>query len=121
MKAKKLYYKECHLAGRKYYDVDEVWEELKVGTLLTLQRDYDNRHDHNAVAVMYKRRDELTGEMEEFHLGYIPRCENDDLAPLLEMGWGEIFECRISRIKADENYEEQIKLTIRILRNKRDQ
>lgn len=31
MKAKKLFFKECHLAGRQYHDVDEVWEELHVG------------------------------------------------------------------------------------------
>ena len=28
MKAKKLFFKECNLAGRQYHDVDEVWEEL---------------------------------------------------------------------------------------------
>ena len=42
MKAKKLFFKECHLAGRQYHDVDEVWEELHVGTLLELERDLDN-------------------------------------------------------------------------------
>jgi hypothetical protein len=36
MKAKKLFFKECHLAGRKYHDVDEVWNELKVGTASNL-------------------------------------------------------------------------------------
>lgn len=117
MKAKKLYFKECHLAGRKYYDVDEVWEELKVGTLLTLQRDYDNRHDENAVAVMYKHSDKQTGEEEELHLGYIPRTDNKELALLLEMGWSEAFECRISRISPEEEPEEQIWLKIRILKN----
>ena len=39
MKAKKLFFKECHLAGRQYHDVDEVWDELHVGTQLELQRD----------------------------------------------------------------------------------
>lgn len=39
MKKKKLFFKECHLAGRQYHDANEVWEELKVGTLLELQRD----------------------------------------------------------------------------------
>lgn len=52
MKAKKLFFKECHLAGRQYHDVDEVWEELHVGTLLELERDLDNRYDKNAVAVI---------------------------------------------------------------------
>lgn len=34
MKTKKLFFKECHLAGRQYHDADEVWNELKVGTVL---------------------------------------------------------------------------------------
>lgn len=55
MKAKKLYFKETHLAGRQYHDCDEVFDELKVGTLLRLERDLDNRFDHNAVAVVSDR------------------------------------------------------------------
>ena len=45
MKAKKLFFMECHLAGRQYHDADEVWDELHVGTLLELRRELDNRHD----------------------------------------------------------------------------
>jgi len=45
MKAKKLFFKECNLAGRQYHDADEVWEELHVGTLLELRRDLDNRYN----------------------------------------------------------------------------
>ena len=36
MKAKKLYFMDCYLAGRKFHDADEVWNELKVGTILYL-------------------------------------------------------------------------------------
>ena len=53
MESKKKYFMDCHLAGRKYYDADEVWDKLKVGTLLQLQWDLENRHDADAVAVMY--------------------------------------------------------------------
>ena len=66
MKAKKLFFKECHLAGRQYWDVDEVWDELHVGTILELKRDLENRHDMNAVAVVYNTIDERTGETEEY-------------------------------------------------------
>ena len=67
MKAKKLFFKECHLAGRQYHDVDEVWEELHVGTLLELARDLDNRYDKNAVAVIYNQGlDEDTGERDDY-------------------------------------------------------
>ena len=39
MVTKKLFFMDCHLAGRKYHDADEVWEDLKVGTTLRLERD----------------------------------------------------------------------------------
>ena len=38
MEVKKKYFMDCHLAGRKYHDADEVWDKLKVGTLLQLVR-----------------------------------------------------------------------------------
>ena len=118
MKAKKLFFKECHLAGRQYHDVDEVWEELHVGTLLELERDLDNRYDKNAVAVIYNQGlDEDTGERNEYLLGYIPSDENEEIAQLLEMGWNEIFECRICKIKPEAHYENQIYLSIRIKNN----
>jgi len=117
MKAKKLFFKECNLAGRQYHDVDEVWDELHVGTQLELQRDLDNRYDKNAVAVVYHTVDVDTGIVEDYLLGYIPSGENETIAQLLEMGWEDIFECRISKINPDAHYENQIRLTIRIIKN----
>ena len=118
MRAKKLFFKETHLAGRQYHDADEVWEELKVGTLLRLERDPYNRYDNNAVQVVYERD---SADEERFLLGYLPRSENDAVAALLEMGWDKIFECRISKIIPDEYYENQVRLTIRILRNDKNE
>ena len=120
MKAKKFFFKECHLAGRQYHDVDEVWDELHVGTQLELQRDLDNRHDKNAVAVIYRTVDVDTGIVEEYLLGYIPSGENETIAQLLEMGWEDIFECRISKINPEAHYENQIRLTIRIVKNEKE-
>ena len=70
METKKLYFMDCHLAGRMYHDADEVWEGLKVGTLVRLERELDNRHDPNAVMVVYEK------DGEQFKIGYIPRGEN---------------------------------------------
>lgn len=120
MKAKKLFFKECNLAGRQYHDVDEVWDELHVGTQLELQRDLDNRYDKNAVAVVYRTADVDTGIVEEYLLGYIPSGENETIAQFLEMGWEDIFECRISKINPDAHYENQIRLTIRIVKNEKE-
>ncbi len=118
MKARKLFFKECHLAGRQYHDADEVWEELHVGTLLELRRDFENRYDKDAVAVVFvKGIDKNTDEEDAYLLGYIPHDENTEIANLLEMGWTDIFECRISKKDEEAHYENQVHLTIRIKRN----
>lgn len=118
MIAKKLYYKECHLAGRQYHDADEVWEELHVGTLLELRREPDNRYDKNAVAVIYSDGSvDENNEPLEYHLGYIPAAQNRTIAALLDMGWDDIFECRISQINPLAHYEEQIRMSLRIKKN----
>lgn len=119
MKAKKLYYMECNVAGRQYHDADEVWDELKVGTKLCLVRDMDNRFDKNAIAIVYHKTVELDNAQmdDEYILGYIPRNQNETMAALLEMGWNNIFECRISKIDAETHYEDQLHVSIRIIKN----
>ena len=102
------------MAGRMYHDADEVWDKLKVGTVLQLELDKDNRHDPNAVAVLYRDK-ELN---DDFCIGYIPRADNETLAAFLEMGWNDAFECRINKIREDAHPEHQICLTIKIKRNK---
>ena len=117
MVAKKLYFMDCHLAGRKYHDADEVWDELKVGTTLRMERDKDNRYDSNAVAVIYEQKDEKGNLVDEFLIGYIPRTNNESIAGFLEMGWNDIFECRINKINPYAHPEDQVYLTIKIRRN----
>lgn len=114
---KKMYLMDCHLAGRKYHDADEVWDELKVGTTLRLEHDKENRHDANAVAVIFERKDKKGIIEDEFCIGYIPRDRNEMIANFLEMGWGDIFECRISKLDSEAHPENQVQLTIRIKRN----
>ena len=113
MRARRQFFMDCHLAGRKYYDADLVWNELKVGTELRLELDPDNRHDPNAVAVLYTRQ----SENEPYMLGYIPRSENTPLAHMLEAGWSSLFTCRISQLVPDVHPENQVNLTITIDRN----
>ena len=59
---------ECYLAGRKYHDADEVWNQLKVGTVFQLVRDLSNRYDVNAVALTFRAEDG-----EDYLIGYIPQ------------------------------------------------
>jgi hypothetical protein len=120
MEAKKLYFMDCHLAGRMYHDADEVWDDLKVGTILRLERDKDNRHDPDAVAVIYEQKDKKGEMVDEFLIGYIPRDRNERIANFLEMGWTDMFECRISKINEEAHPEHQVHLTIKIKRNKKE-
>lgn len=112
MKNKKKFFMDCHLAGRKYHEADEVWDKLKVGTILQLVRDLDNRYDEDAVAVVYNDKE----QNEDFVIGYLPREENETIACLLEMGWTDVFECRICKINPDTHPEQQIYLTIKVKR-----
>ena len=67
-----------------------MWDKLKVGTLLDLERDLDNRHDIDAVAVMYHNSED--GEF--YKIGYLPCEDNETIASILEMGWTDIFDHR---------------------------
>lgn len=110
---RKLFFTECHLAGRKYHEADEVWEQLKVGTQLSLVAEPDNRFDPYAVGVLFHAEDN-----EDYLLGYIPRGQNKQFSALLEMGWTDIFECLISKLDAEAHPEDQVQLTIKIKKRK---
>src|SRR5574341_1065812 len=58
------------LAGFRYHAASELWHELRVGDRLELEREPDNVHDANAVAVLWRGR----------KLGYVPRRDNGALA-----------------------------------------
>ncbi len=109
----KLFFMECHVAGRQYHEASDVWDKLTVGTELFLELDKENRYDPNAVAIGYRD----PADEEEYCLGYVPRAENETLAKFLEMGYSNIFECRISRKDEEAHYEQQLYVTIKIKRN----
>lgn len=111
MKAKSKFYMDCHLAGRKYYDADLVWDRLRIGLPLHLEREPDNRYDPEAVQVI------LHNDGEEFLLGYIPRGDNQNLAPFFDMGYNNLFDCRINRINPEAHPEAQVHLTISVRKN----
>lgn len=64
------------LAGFRYYDGPELWNELRVGDPLDLVREPGNPHDPHAVRVHWHGR----------MLGYVPRRENGRLAAQLDRG-----------------------------------
>ena len=99
----RVLYKECHIAGTTFHNLEDVWDELYEGAELALVREKGNLHDRNAVAVALA--DDYDGDPEDFDfdciLGYVPRTENAYIAMMLDMGWAETFECELSRIEGD--------------------
>ena len=75
MKAHQTFFMDCHLAGRKYYDADLVWDYLRVGQTLRLERDMQNPHDPNAIQVIFNK------DNENYLLGFIPRSDNKHQHP----------------------------------------
>lgn len=51
---KSLYYMDCHVAGFKYWDGIDVFNQLRIGDEVQLVREKDNAHDAEAIAVYWK-------------------------------------------------------------------
>ena len=77
------------LAGSQYYALAKVAPQLKVGDELVLRRESDNRHDINAVMVLWRDQ----------QLGYLPRKENQAVASAMDRG--ESLRATVSRINAE--------------------
>ena len=77
-----------------------MWEELRIGDALLMERERDNPHDANAVSLSWRGR----------KLCYVPRCENAALA------WGhdrgEPLRARISRLLPHPNPARRIEFEV---------
>ena len=88
------------LAGFAYHAAADVWPELRVGDALQLAREHDNRHDPNAIGVLWRGR----------KLGYVPRRANAALAWGLDRG--ERLQARISRLAQHANPARRIEFEV---------
>ncbi|NBR29053.1 MAG: HIRAN protein [Betaproteobacteria bacterium] len=88
------------LAGFRYYDAKQVWNEMKVGDALTLVREPHNAYDSNAVRVEWRGR----------QLGYVPRNENRAVS--FHMDRGGAVEARISKLQEHRNPRQRIEFEV---------
>jgi hypothetical protein len=88
------------LAGLRYHDAAQVWQELRVGDALELRREPDNPHDANAVSVSWRGH----------KLGYLPRRENAAAAWGLDRG--QRLGARISRLAPHPNPARRIEIEV---------
>jgi hypothetical protein len=96
----RLLVQSAPLAGFRYHAAAEVWSELRVGDALGLERERDNLHDPNAIAVSWRGR----------KLGYIPRRDNATLAWGLDRG--APLQARISRLAPHPNPARRIEIEV---------
>lgn len=101
-----MHFLNTHIAGFTYWDGCIAFENLKIGTELTLVRELDNKHDANAVAIYYN----------DLKLGFIPSRHNHTISQFLEMGHDNCFETRICAINPQANPEAQVTINIYIKR-----
>lgn len=80
-------------------------------------RDCKNKYDKNAVAVVLA--DDYDGDSDDFDfdfiLGYIPRTENTEIAALMDAGYADKFEAKITTYHRQGNYNDRIRITIWLL------
>lgn len=105
---KRVHLDNFHIAGFNYWDGCEAFEHLKIGTKLELVREEDNHFDPYAVAIYHN----------EHKLGFIPRGHNHDISKYLDMGLGDIYEVRISRITPDVHPENQVEVILYVKNQK---
>lgn len=101
--------KDCHfshfnIAGFTYYEGAEIFEQLAIGTLLTMRAEPENGFDPYAVEIYFQK----------FKLGYIPRNRNQDIHKFLTLGHDDLFVVRINRLSPDEHPEQQIGVVVKI-------
>ena len=88
------------LAGFRHHSAPLLWPVLQAKALLTLQREPDNPHDSNAVALCWRGR----------KLGYLPRGENLVAARLLDRNRN--LSARISALFPNAERNARIRLDL---------
>ena len=88
------------LAGFRYHRAPEVWQEMRVGDALTLEREPDNAHDGRAISVLWRGH----------KLGYVPRAQNAALAWAMDRG--ENLDARVSRLQPHRNPRKRIEFEV---------
>ena len=102
---KRRNFSNFNIAGFTYWDGAIVFNELKIGTQLRLEREKENQYDPKAVAIYFG----------EYKIGFVPRGENDHISKLCEAGYCDIFDVRINRVSPEESPENQIGVIVSLI------
>jgi len=96
----KVLVQDSPLAGFQYHAGAELWNELRIGDVLTLVREPENPYDPKAVRVEWRGH----------KLGYLPRRENAAVAA--EMDRGTRVEGRIADLVVHRNPWQRVRIEV---------
>jgi hypothetical protein len=88
------------LAGFNYHQAPDVWQGMRVGDALVLEREPDNIHDARAISVHWRG----------YKLGYVPRAQNAALTWAMDRG--EHLDARVSRLQPHRNPRKRIEFEV---------
>ncbi len=88
------------LAGFNYHQAPEVWQAMRVGDALRLEREPNNLHDARAISVQWRG----------YKLGYVPRAQNAALAWAMDRG--ESLDARVSRLQPHRDPRKRIEFEV---------
>lgn len=83
---KEIHLFDSHIAGTTHLDDKSVLEQIKVGDMLTLQRE-NNKFDSNAILILNDEKKKL---------GYVPEKDNIIFARLMDAG--KLLKAKITKI-----------------------
>ena len=91
---------DSYVAGTTHLEDKSVLDELRVGDMLTLQRE-ENKFDSNAIIIMTADKKKL---------GYVPEKDNIIFARLMDAG--KLLKAKITKIQNKGDYFKQVNVGI---------
>ena len=103
MSAKKEnhFFTSFYVAGFSYYQGAFLFSEMKIGSLIEIVDDTENKFDDYAVELRFK------GEK----IGYIPKDRNQEISKIIRSGYN-IFEAVIQQLSPEEHPEHQVRVAV---------
>jgi len=101
------HFADFHIAGFTYYNGSDVFENLKIGTSLSLKAEPENPYDPDAVAIYYH----------DIKIGFVPKAENTLIRKFLNLGYTDLFEVKINQVSPESHPEKQVRVVVRIKDN----
>lgn len=96
-------YFNCFIAGFSHWEGCLVLNDLKVGTMLDMERELNNPHDPRAVALYYG----------DTKLGYLPTANNEEISNFLDLGHKDLFDVRVQAVNTEACHpEKQVRIVV---------